>query len=90
MTCVGEDVGCGAGETGAGLMEGGAAVVTDERSDMGGRRVVTASAVILLRFPGWSRRVRSDANNPAAVSVMLRWRRKLLGSDVGSKNLLMT
>ncbi len=44
MTCVGEDVGCDAGETGAGLMEGGAAVVTDERLDMGGHRVVTASA----------------------------------------------
>ncbi len=35
MACAGNDVGCVAGEAGAGAMVGGAAVVADDWSDVG-------------------------------------------------------
>ncbi len=44
MACVGDGVGCIAGEAGAGAVVGGAAVVADKRPDVGGNRVAAASA----------------------------------------------
>ncbi len=44
MACVGNGVGCIAGGAGAGAMVGGAAVVADERPDVGSNRAAAASA----------------------------------------------
>ncbi len=44
MACVGNGVGCIAGEAGAGAVLGGAAVVADERPDVGSNRAAAASA----------------------------------------------
>ncbi len=44
MASVGNGVGCIAGEAGAGAVVGGAAVVADERSDVGSNRAAVASA----------------------------------------------
>ncbi len=42
--CVGNGVGCVAGEAGAGAVVGSAAVVADERPDVGSNRAAAASA----------------------------------------------
>ncbi len=44
MACVGNGVGCIAGEAGAGAVVGGAAVIADERPDVGSNRAAAASA----------------------------------------------
>ncbi len=44
VACVGNDVGCIAGEAGTGALVGGAAVVADERPDVGSNRAAAASA----------------------------------------------
>ncbi len=44
MACAGNGVGCIAGEAGAGVVVGGAAVVADDRPDVGSNRVAAASA----------------------------------------------
>ncbi len=44
MACAGNGVGCVAGEAGAGAVVGGAAVVADERPDVGSNRATAASA----------------------------------------------
>ncbi len=44
MACVGNGVGCIAGEAGAGAVVGSAAVVADERPDVGSNRAAAASA----------------------------------------------
>ncbi len=44
MVCAGNGVGCVAGEAGAGAVVGDAAVVADERPDVGSNRVAAASA----------------------------------------------
>ncbi len=44
MACAGNGVGCVAREARAGAVVGGAAVVADERSDVGSNRAVAASA----------------------------------------------
>ncbi len=44
MACVGNGVGCIAGEAGARAVVGGAAVVADERPDVGSNRAAAASA----------------------------------------------
>ncbi len=44
MACSGNGVGCVAGEAGAGVVVGGAAVVADERTDVGSNRAAAASA----------------------------------------------
>ncbi len=44
MACVGNSVGCVAGEAGADAVVGGAAVVADEWPDVGSNRAVAASA----------------------------------------------
>ncbi len=43
MACAGKSVGCVAGETGAGVVIGGDAVVADERLDVGSNRAFSAS-----------------------------------------------
>ncbi len=43
MACVGNGVGCIAGEAGAGAVVGGAEVVADERPDAGSNRATAAS-----------------------------------------------
>ncbi len=43
VACVGNGVGCVAGEAGAGAVVGGAAVVADERPDVGSNRAAAAS-----------------------------------------------
>ncbi len=45
MACGGKGVGYVAGEAGAGVMVGGAAVVADERPDVGSNRAVAASVM---------------------------------------------
>ncbi len=52
MACVGNSVGCIAGEAGAGAVVDGDAVVADERLDVGNNLVAAASAgdsVLVLR-----------------------------------------
>ncbi len=44
MACVGNGVGCVVGEAGAGAVVGGAAVVADERPDVGSNCAAAASA----------------------------------------------
>ncbi len=44
MACVGNGVGCIAGEAGAGAVVGVAAVVADERPEVGSNRAAAASA----------------------------------------------
>ncbi len=44
VACAGNGVGCVAGEAGAGVVEGGGAVVADERPDVGSNRATAASA----------------------------------------------
>ncbi len=44
MACVGNGVGCVAGEAGAGALVVSAAVVADERPDVGSNRAAAASA----------------------------------------------
>ncbi len=44
VACVGNCVGCIAGEAGAGAVVGGDAVVADERPDVGSNRAAAASA----------------------------------------------
>ncbi len=44
MACVGNGVGCIAGEARTGAVVGGAAVVADERPDVGSNRAAAASA----------------------------------------------
>ncbi len=44
MACVGNGVGCIAGEAGTGAVVGGAAVIADERPDVGSNRAAAASA----------------------------------------------
>ncbi len=44
MACAGNGVGCVAGEAGAGAVVGGAAVVADERPDVGSNHAAAASA----------------------------------------------
>ncbi len=43
MACVGNGVGCITGEAGAGAVVGGAAVVADERPDVGSNRAAALS-----------------------------------------------
>ncbi len=73
MACAGNGVGCVAGEAGAGAVVCGAAVVADERPDVGSNRAAAASAGESdFLFLGCSKGVRADAGTPAPVSVMLR------------------
>ncbi len=44
MACIGNGVGCTAGEAGEGSVVGGAAVVADEWPDVGSNRAAAASA----------------------------------------------
>ncbi len=52
MACVGNGVGCIAGEAGSGAVVGGAAVVADERPDVGSNRAAAASAGDSVLVPG--------------------------------------
>ncbi len=45
MTCVGNGVGCVAGEAGTGAVVGGGAVVEDEQPDVGSNRAAASSTV---------------------------------------------
>ncbi len=54
-------------------MVGDAAVVADERPDVGSNRAAAASAGDSVLVLGCSRGVRADAGTPATVLVMLRW-----------------
>ncbi len=67
MACAGDDVGCVAGEAGAGAMEGDAVVVADERRMLAAIVRLQPPHVILFWFLGCSRRVRADADTPATV-----------------------
>ncbi len=71
MACAGNGVGYAAGEAGAGAVVGGAAVVADERPDVGGNRAAAASAGDSVSVSGVL--TGGDAGTPANVSVMLRW-----------------
>ncbi len=73
MACVGNGVGCIAGKAGAGAVVGGAAVVADQRPDVGSNRAAAASAGDSALVSGVLTGVRADAGTPATVSVMLRW-----------------
>ncbi len=73
MACSGNGVGCVAGEAGAGVVVGGAAVVADERLDVGSNRAAAASAGYPVFVSGVLTGVRADADTPATVSVTLRW-----------------
>ncbi len=73
MACAGNGVGCVAGEAGAGAVVGGAAVVADERPDVGSNRAAAASAGDSVLVSGVLTGVGTDAGMPATVSVMLRW-----------------
>ncbi len=72
MACAGYGVGCVAGEAGAGAVVGSAAVVADERPNVGSNRAAAASGDSAL-VSGVLTGVRADAGKPATVSVMLRW-----------------
>ncbi len=71
MACVGNGVGCIAGEAGAGAVVGGAAVVADERPDVGSNRATAASAGDSGLVSGVLMGVRADAGTPATIPVML-------------------
>ncbi len=72
MACAGNGFGCVAGEAGAGAVVGSAAVVADERPDVGHNRAAAASACDSVLASGVLTGARADAGTPATVSVMLR------------------
>ncbi len=73
MACAGNSIGCVAGEAGAGAVVGGAAVVADERPDVGSNRAAAASAGDSVSVSGVLTGVMAGAGTPATVSVMWRW-----------------
>ncbi len=73
MAYAGNGVAFVAGEAGAGAVVGGAAVVADERPNVGSNRAAAASAGDSVSVSGVLTGVRADAGTPAIVSVMLRW-----------------
>ncbi len=73
MACASNGVGCVVGEAGAGAVVGGAAVVADERPDVGSNRAAAASTGDSFVNFWCSRRVSAGTDTPATVSAILRW-----------------
>ncbi len=73
MACAGNGAGCVAGEARAGAVVGCAAVVADERLDVGSNRAAAASTADSVLVSGVLTGVWADAGTPATVSVMWWW-----------------
>ncbi len=90
LACAGNGVRCVAGEAGAGAVVGGAAIVADERPDVGNNRAAAASAGdsvlgsgVLTRGEG---RCRNACNRFGDVAVLKAM--PLVGGAVGPLHLL--